>query len=98
MWEIMSYGVKPFPELQNKEVIDVIERGERLSRPSTCPLGVYTLMSACWMYRPSDRPNFAFVKTRLRSELIADSVRIRIADAASMALSLTCWSAKLTAA
>jgi len=71
MWEIMSYGVKPFPELQNNEVIDVVERGERLARPSTCPLGIYTLMSACWMYRPSDRPIFAFVKARLRSALLA---------------------------
>ena len=71
MWEIMNYGVKPFPELQNNQVIDVIERGERLSRPSTCPLAVYTLMSACWMYRPSDRPNFAFIKARLRSATAA---------------------------
>ena len=69
MWEIMSYGVKPFPELQNNQVIDVVERGERLSRPSSCPLAVYTLMCACWMYRPSDRPNFAFIKARLRSAL-----------------------------
>ena len=73
MWEVMSYGVKPFPELQNNEVIDVVERGERLSRPSSCPLGVYTLMSACWMYRPSDRPNFAFIKARLRSVFTADA-------------------------
>jgi len=63
----MSYGIKPFPELQNKDVIDVIERGERLARPSTCPLGVYSLMSSCWTYRPSDRPNFPFIKARLRS-------------------------------
>jgi len=67
MWEIMSYGVKPFPELQNNEVIDVIERGERLSRPSNCPLGVFFVMSSCWHYRPSERPSFAIIKTRLRS-------------------------------
>jgi len=66
MWEVMSYGVKPWPELQNNEVIDVVERGERLSRPSTCPLAVYTLMSTCWTYRPSDRPSFAAIKARLR--------------------------------
>lgn len=73
MWEVMSYGVKPFPELQNNEVIDVIERGERLSRPSSCPLGVYTLMSACWTYRPSDRPSFALIKARLREQLDDES-------------------------
>jgi len=77
MWEIMSYGVKPFQDLQNNEVIDVIERGERLSRPLNCPLAVYAVMSACWMYRPADRPNFAFIKARLRYSMILNGIELR---------------------
>ena len=69
MWEIMGYGVKPWPELQNSEVIEVVERGERLSRPSSCPLGVYNLMADCWIYRASQRPSFAVVKARLRYDV-----------------------------
>ena len=71
MWEIMSYGVKPWPELANNSVIDVVERGDRLSRPSSCPLALYTLMSACWIYRPADRPHFADIKTSLRYSTVS---------------------------
>ena len=34
MWEILSYGRQPFFWLENKDVIGVLERGDRLPRPS----------------------------------------------------------------
>ncbi|XP_075057251.1 protein-tyrosine kinase 2-beta isoform X2 [Mixophyes fleayi] len=58
MWEILSFGKQPFFWLENKDVISVIEKGDRLPKPETCPPTLYTLMTRCWTYDPSERPKF----------------------------------------
>ncbi|XP_009877181.1 PREDICTED: protein-tyrosine kinase 2-beta, partial [Apaloderma vittatum] len=58
MWEILSYGKQPFFWLENKDVIGVLERGDRLPKPELCPPVLYTLMTRCWDYDPSERPKF----------------------------------------
>ncbi|XP_054844698.1 protein-tyrosine kinase 2-beta isoform X3 [Eublepharis macularius] len=58
MWEILSYGKQPFFWLENKDVIGVLEKGDRLPKPDACPPVLYTLMTRCWDYDPSDRPKF----------------------------------------
>ncbi|XP_073529941.1 protein-tyrosine kinase 2-beta isoform X2 [Phyllobates terribilis] len=58
MWEILSYGKQPFFWLENKDVISVIEKGDRLPKPEMCPPTLYTLMTRCWTYDPSERPKF----------------------------------------
>uniref|UniRef100_A0A670HYK0 non-specific protein-tyrosine kinase n=1 Tax=Podarcis muralis TaxID=64176 RepID=A0A670HYK0_PODMU len=58
MWEILSYGKQPFFWLENKDVIAVLEKGDRLPKPDACPPILYALMTRCWDYDPSDRPKF----------------------------------------
>lgn len=58
MWEILSYGKQPFFWLENKDVISVIEKGDRLPKPEVCPPTFYTLMTRCWTYDLSERPKF----------------------------------------
>ncbi|NXE57243.1 FAK2 kinase, partial [Casuarius casuarius] len=58
MWEILSYGKQPFFWLENKDVIGVLEKGDRLPKPDLCPPVLYTLMTRCWDYDPSERPKF----------------------------------------
>ncbi|XP_074751488.1 protein-tyrosine kinase 2-beta isoform X2 [Athene noctua] len=58
MWEILSHGKQPFFWLENKDVIGVLERGDRLPKPDLCPPILYTLMTRCWDYDPSERPKF----------------------------------------
>ncbi|NXJ13572.1 FAK2 kinase, partial [Odontophorus gujanensis] len=58
MWEILSYGRQPFFWLENKDVIGVLERGDRLPKPDLCPPILYTLMTRCWDYDPNERPKF----------------------------------------
>ncbi|CAM4541047.1 unnamed protein product [Caretta caretta] len=58
MWEILSYGKQPFFWLENKDVIAVLEKGDRLPKPDLCPPILYTLMTRCWDYDPNDRPKF----------------------------------------
>ncbi|KGL88329.1 Protein-tyrosine kinase 2-beta, partial [Charadrius vociferus] len=65
MWEILSYGKQPFFWLENKDVIGVLERGDRLPKPDLCPPVLYTLMTRCWDYDPSERPKFKDLVCRL---------------------------------
>ncbi|XP_037989497.1 protein-tyrosine kinase 2-beta isoform X1 [Motacilla alba alba] len=58
MWEILSYGKQPFFWLENKDVIGVLEKGDRLPKPDVCPPVLYTLMTRCWDYDPGERPKF----------------------------------------
>ncbi|XP_013149306.1 PREDICTED: focal adhesion kinase 1-like [Papilio polytes] len=56
MWEILMLGVKPFSGVKNNDVIGKLENGERLALPARCPPRLYSLMSRCWAYEPSQRP------------------------------------------
>ncbi|XP_014382046.1 protein-tyrosine kinase 2-beta isoform X1 [Alligator sinensis] len=58
MWEILSFGKQPFFWLENKDVISVLEKGDRLPKPDNCPPILYTLMTRCWDYDPNERPKF----------------------------------------
>ncbi|XP_026728221.1 focal adhesion kinase 1 isoform X2 [Trichoplusia ni] len=56
MWEILMLGVKPFSGVKNNDVIGKLENGERLALPARCPPRLYSVMSRCWAYEPSQRP------------------------------------------
>lgn len=58
LWEMFSFGMQPYGELRGAEVIQLVERGERLSQPPQCPDEVYKIMKRCWEYFPKDRPTF----------------------------------------
>uniref|UniRef100_UPI00398F62A2 protein-tyrosine kinase 2-beta-like isoform X2 n=1 Tax=Pristiophorus japonicus TaxID=55135 RepID=UPI00398F62A2 len=58
MWEILSFGKQPFFWLENRDVIGLLERGDRLPKPEFCPPTLYTLMNRCWNYEPRERPKF----------------------------------------
>ncbi|XP_063037620.1 protein-tyrosine kinase 2-beta-like [Melospiza melodia melodia] len=58
VWEMLSFGKQPFFWLENKDVIAVLERGDRLPKPEPCPPVLYTLLTRCWDYDPAERPRF----------------------------------------
>ena len=51
------FGVKPFQGVKNNDVIGRIENGDRLPFPKNCPTALYHVMTQCWSYEPSKRPN-----------------------------------------
>nr|XP_032524208.1 focal adhesion kinase 1-like [Danaus plexippus plexippus] len=65
MWEILMLGVKPFSGVKNNDVIGKLENGERLALPPRCPPRLYSLMSHCWAYEPSQRPTAHQLKETL---------------------------------
>lgn len=64
-WEILMLGVKPFQGIKNSDIITKLENGERLPFPNNCPPRLYSLLSQCWTYEPSKRPNFKRIKETL---------------------------------
>ncbi|XP_064182889.1 ephrin type-A receptor 6-like isoform X1 [Anguilla rostrata] len=58
MWEVMSYGERPYWEMSNQDVILSIEEGYRLPAPMGCPVALHELMLHCWQKERSLRPRF----------------------------------------
>nr|XP_056720911.1 ephrin type-A receptor 2 [Euleptes europaea] len=61
MWEVMSYGERPYWELSNHEVMKAVNEGFRLPAPMDCPSAIYQLMMQCWQQERSRRPKFSDV-------------------------------------
>ncbi|XP_045041704.2 ephrin type-A receptor 5 isoform X6 [Desmodus rotundus] len=58
MWEVVSYGERPYWEMTNQDVIKAVEEGYRLPSPMDCPAALYQLMLECWQKDRNSRPKF----------------------------------------
>ncbi|KAM9840861.1 tyrosine-protein kinase SYK isoform 2-T2 [Aulostomus maculatus] len=66
MWEAFSYGQKPYRGMKGNDVMQMIEGGNRMDAPASCPTEMYSLMRTCWTYKVEERPSFSVVELRLR--------------------------------
>lgn len=69
VWELMTFGAKPYDMIPAREIPDVLEGGERLPQPPICTIDVYMIMVKCeWLAWEAflvfeGRPlNFLFLK------------------------------------
>lgn len=58
IWELLTFGLKPFENYDTTEISHRIEEGARLEQPIHVSAEVYKVMYACWFYNPEDRPDF----------------------------------------
>lgn len=58
IWEILSYGARPYQNISAKNVPELIENGLKLPQPSICTLDIYCIMVSCWMLDADSRPTF----------------------------------------
>ncbi|VDD88378.1 unnamed protein product [Enterobius vermicularis] len=65
IWEILMYGVRPWQEIRNHEVILRIEADERLPRPEHCPFALYELLRRMWRFEPVARPTMSEIEFSL---------------------------------
>ncbi|XP_029426764.1 ephrin type-A receptor 10 [Rhinatrema bivittatum] len=65
MWEVMSYGERPYWDMSNQDVIKAIEDGFRLPAPMNCPPALHQLMLDCWQRDRNGRPKFSQIHTIL---------------------------------
>ncbi|XP_047127629.1 proto-oncogene tyrosine-protein kinase receptor Ret isoform X2 [Hydra vulgaris] len=62
LFEIVTLGGTPYPELSNHELLARLKTGYRMQRPDNCSQIMYDYMLQCWNEDPLQRPSF----TKLR--------------------------------
>ncbi|XP_056452019.1 epidermal growth factor receptor [Gadus chalcogrammus] len=58
VWELMTFGTKPYDGIPASDIAGVLEKGERLPQPPICTIDVYMIMVKCWMIDADSRPRF----------------------------------------
>ncbi|XP_072027836.1 tyrosine-protein kinase SYK-like [Amphiura filiformis] len=78
LWEALSYGKKPYANMKGQELMQYIEKDQRLHKPERCPEEVYELMRSCWLFNANDRPTFRDIvrqMTEILSKLRSGTLR-----------------------
>ncbi|NWZ43510.1 YRK kinase, partial [Brachypodius atriceps] len=50
--ELVTKGRVPYPGMNNREVLEQVERGYRMQCPGSCPPSLHELMVQCWKREP----------------------------------------------
>lgn len=58
IWELMTFGSRPYENIPAKDVPEKIESGEKLKQPEICSLDVYCTLLSCWQIEADSRPTF----------------------------------------
>uniref|UniRef100_F6RMF5 Tyrosine-protein kinase n=1 Tax=Ciona intestinalis TaxID=7719 RepID=F6RMF5_CIOIN len=69
--EIIGKGRVPYPGMNNKEVLEQLERGYRMERLEKCSEDMYKIMRDCWDIDPNERPSFEILEIELSDFLQA---------------------------
>ena len=56
LYELITYGVVPYPKMNDAEVLEELQRGYHMPCPVDCPYYLYKLMKDCWNDNASSRP------------------------------------------
>lgn len=48
--------------MNNREVLEQVERGYRMPCPQDCPISLHELMIHCWKKDPEERPTFEYLQ------------------------------------
>ncbi|CAH8442752.1 unnamed protein product [Schistosoma turkestanicum] len=65
LWEIFSLGGLPYPGIDNGQIIDWLNNGNRNSKPYLSTNSIYQLMLECWSQDPDCRPGFYDICSRI---------------------------------
>ncbi|XP_023687813.1 ephrin type-A receptor 7 isoform X3 [Paramormyrops kingsleyae] len=65
MWEVMSFGERPYWDMGSQDVLKAIEDGFRLPAPVNCPAPLHQLMLECWQKERAERPKFSQIHSAL---------------------------------
>merc|ERR1712226_1261762 len=62
VWELLTYGGRPYENVPARDVPDLLEKGERLPQPPICTIDVYMMMIKCWMLDADSRPGVKLMR------------------------------------
>ena len=65
LYEMITYGLFPYPGMNNSEIVQELVKGYRMSCPKDCPEQLYKIMRECWRDDASSRPTFESLRWRM---------------------------------
>lgn len=69
LYELITLGSPPYPELEPLSVLPKLQGCYRMKRPENCGGSLYDLMKYCWMWSFKDRPAFSAIMKLLESSM-----------------------------
>ncbi|XP_062571414.1 macrophage-stimulating protein receptor-like [Saccostrea cucullata] len=72
MWELLTRGSKPYPEVDGWDMLKYLKNSRRLPKPTKCPDILYNKMLRCWNFDPDERPSFSDLVIEL-SEIVSST-------------------------
>ncbi|XP_015254165.1 PREDICTED: tyrosine-protein kinase SRK2-like [Cyprinodon variegatus] len=65
LYEIMTFGQMPYPNMKNMQAVTWISKGNRMSCPANCPKPLHNIMLDCWKEKEKERPTFETLQWQL---------------------------------
>ncbi|XP_064327548.1 tyrosine-protein kinase Fgr isoform X3 [Phalacrocorax carbo] len=78
--ELVTKGRVPYPGMNNREVLEQVERGYRMQCPSNCPPSLHDVMMQCWRREPEERPTFEYLQSFLEDYFTATEPQYQPGD------------------
>lgn len=77
---LSSFSVFPSLGMNNREVLEQVERGYRMPCPQDCPSSLHELMVQCWKKDPEERPTFEYLQAFLEDYFTATEPQYQPGD------------------
>ncbi|XP_034436324.1 tyrosine-protein kinase fynb isoform X3 [Hippoglossus hippoglossus] len=78
--EQVTKGRVPYPGMNNREVLEQVERGYRMPCPQDCPISMHELMLQCWKKDAEERPTFEYLQAFLEDYFTATEPQYQPGD------------------
>ncbi|NXF42245.1 YRK kinase, partial [Nyctibius bracteatus] len=78
--ELVTKGRVPYPGMNNREVLEQVERGYRMQCPGNCPPSLHEVMVQCWKRDPEERPTFEYLQAFLEDYFTATEPQYQPGD------------------
>ncbi|NXN54952.1 YRK kinase, partial [Rynchops niger] len=78
--ELVTKGRVPYPGMNNREVLEQVERGYRMQCPGNCPPSLHEVMVQCWKRDPEERPTFEYLQSFLEDYFTATEPQYQPGD------------------
>ncbi|XP_060947616.1 tyrosine-protein kinase fynb isoform X2 [Limanda limanda] len=78
--ELVTKGRVPYPGMNNREVLEQVERGYRMPCPQDCPISMHELMLQCWKKDAEERHTFEYLQAFLEDYFTATEPQYQPGD------------------
>ncbi|XP_061183604.1 fibroblast growth factor receptor homolog 1-like [Saccostrea echinata] len=80
LWQIIHFGLRPYPSMDIDEVKEKVLSGYRMSQPQHCSSELFAIMERCWSVNPDERPLYPDILQALSVLQINSDANIVLED------------------